>query len=81
MLISTERIILKMAEEPPTNKPEYIMIERIKYGKQLELDHTVGGNKNNVVNPRNTFDPNDKGKAGTPDQRWKVGNHVWRNEV
>jgi len=31
------------------------MIERIKYGKQMMLDHTIGGNKDNVVNPRNTF--------------------------
>jgi len=41
------------------------MIERIKYGKQLELDHTVGGNKDNVVNPRNTFKKEDLVKCTT----------------
>ena len=35
------------------------MIERIKYGPQMMLDHTIGGNKDNVVNPRNRFKEED----------------------
>ena len=31
----------------------------IKYGPQMMLDHTIGGNKDNVVNPRNTFKKED----------------------
>jgi hypothetical protein len=34
------------------------MIERIKYGPQLMLNN-IGGNKDNVVNPRNTFKKED----------------------
>ena len=35
------------------------MIERIKFGPQMMLDHTIGRNKDNVVNPRNTFKKED----------------------
>jgi hypothetical protein len=60
------------------------MIERIKYGPQLELDHTVGGNKDNVVNPRNTFKKEDIIKR-TDAGRWNFDyiakNNLWRNEV
>lgn len=41
------------------------MIERIKYGPQMMLDHTIGGNKDNVVNPRNTFKKEDLVKHTT----------------
>lgn len=34
------------------------MIERIKYRPQLMLNN-IGGNKDNVVNPRNTFKKED----------------------
>ena len=60
------------------------MIERIKYGKQLELDHTVGGNSENVVNPRNTLKEEDIIKR-TDAGRWNWDyineNNLWRNEV
>ena len=60
------------------------MIERIKYGPQMMIDHTIGGNKDNVVNPRNTFKEEDIIKR--PDAgRWNWDyineNNLWRNEV
>jgi len=59
------------------------MIERIKYGPQLMLNN-IGGNKDNVVNPRNTFKKEDIIKR--PDAgRWNFDyiakNNLWRNEV
>ena len=59
------------------------MIERIKYGPQLMLNN-IGGNKDNVVNPRNTFKEEDIIKR--PDAgRWNFDyiakNNLWRNEV
>jgi len=60
------------------------MIERIKYGKQYELDHTIGGNKDNVVNPRNTFKEEDIIKnpnAGRWNFEYISKNNLWRNEV
>ena len=60
------------------------MIERINYGKQMMLDHTIGGNKDNVVNPRNTFKKEDIIKR-TDAGRWNFDyiakNNLWRNEV
>jgi len=60
------------------------MIKRIKYGKQMMLDHTIGGNKDNVINPRNKFKKEDIIKR--PDAgRWNFDyiakNNLWRNEV
>ena len=59
------------------------MIERIKYGPQLMLNN-IGGNKDSVVNPRNTFKKEDIIKR--PDAgRWNFDyiakNNLWRNEV
>ena len=60
------------------------MIKRIKYGKQMMLDHTIGGNKDNVVNPRNTFKKEDIIKR-TDAGRWNFDyiakNNLWRNDV
>jgi len=59
------------------------MIERIKYGPQLMLNN-IGGNKDNVVNPRNTFKKEDIIKR-TDAGRWNFDyiakNNLWRNEV
>jgi len=58
------------------------MIERIKYGPQLMLNN-IGGNKDNVVNPRNTFKKEDIIKR-TDAGRWNfdyiVKNNLWRND-
>ena len=50
----------------------------------MMLDHTIGGNKDNVVNPRNKFKKEDIIKR--PDAgRWNFDyiakNNLWRNEV
>lgn len=60
------------------------MIERIKYGKQYELDHTVGGNKDNVVNPRNTLNEEHiikRDNVGRWNYDYIMKNNLWRNEV
>ena len=50
----------------------------------MMLDHTIGGNKDNVVNPRNTFKKEDIIKR-TDAGRWNFDyiakNNLWRNEV
>ena len=58
------------------------MIERMKYGPQLMLNN-IGGNKDNVVNPRNTFKQEDiikRKDAGKWSFEYMNEHNTWRNE-